>query len=777
MPYFILLLLIVVCPLALGTVDPWAVALMEVGCWLGVLCHLGAAPKPLRCYRVPGLWPLALFLLFLLVQILPLPAALVAAISPATLRVHQFAQEALPAPAWLPLSVAPEATLGELLRFAGYAAFYILAVQLFSSRVLLRRTVLVVVVLGGLVALEALVQKFLGNGRIYWLVEVPEKVRAVGPYVYKNHFAGYVEMVLPLALVLFLHYRPGWGFGKTLRQKAANVLDHPDFNRFLLAGLGVFALVLAMVASLSRGGIISLVLSTLVFVVVLALGGRRAGSVGHGGVFLACLLLAGGLVGWEILDQRFGRMFTPGGELSDGRLDVWRDSLAIIRDYPLFGTGMGTFASIFQSYRTFAGNFFYYNAHNDYIELLTDTGLIGFSLVVWFLLTVIGQAYRAGRQRRDSYARHLTLASLTGVLALLFHSVTDFNFQSGANALYFFLLLALAVSAAHTRSHGQEGSRLGEVALAGGRAPAAILASLLLLLTLAVQAGQWRAGRVLALVEKTALNPETPKEQVRQFADDLARGLTLAPWNAQLSFRLAQASDLLGDVDAARTLFQRAIRLYPAQPTYHLFYAYFLTRQEDMARADSFMRAMVRSAPYDNDLRRTYATWLLRHGDRGKGLDLFTELFTLEPGAAKADIKVLLDFGVTEEDIRAALPERVLPHVAYAAHLAEQGKDDLASAAYLTGLSFVAKEDSPQANFFLPAVSFYQKRHRLHEALSILRQGIDLLPRDVDLLCRAGDLYRQMKLPDLARERYQQALLLAPARQDIRKRLKELEPR
>jgi tetratricopeptide (TPR) repeat protein len=233
--------------------------------------------------------------------------------------------------------------------------------------------------------------------------------------------------------------------------------------------------------------------------------------------------------------------------------------------------------------------------------------------------------------------------------------------------------------------------------------------------------------------------------------------------------------DLLGNVNEAHRLFQQAIRLYPAENNYHMYYAYFLTRQKDLKTADAFMHAMVRCAPYDPARHRRYGQWLLRNQQREKGLALFSQVFALAPQDAKKDIATLRELGLEEDEIRAALPERVQPHLAYAAYLADIGLNDQASAAYLTALSLLDKEVKPQAHYFYPAISFFLKRQQVNIALRVILQGVEALPGDVGMLTLAGDLYRKMNMPLKARESYRQALQLAPGREDLRKRLKELE--
>jgi O-antigen ligase len=112
---------------------------------------------------------------------------------------------------------------------------------------------------------------------------------------------------------------------------------------------------------------------------------------------------------------------------------------------------MGSFTTIYPRYRTIPGDAIADHAHNDYLEFFSDGGIIAFLLGAWFLLVLFYKSYRAFLKRREFYAMYIFVGSIAGIIAILIHSITDFNLHIGANGLYFFFLSGLAVSAAHTR--------------------------------------------------------------------------------------------------------------------------------------------------------------------------------------------------------------------------------------------------------------------------------------------------------------------------------------
>ena len=116
---------------------------------------------------------------------------------------------------------------------------------------------------------------------------------------------------------------------------------------------------------------------------------------------LCIAFIAVSLFGWDTIFSEFDAGFTPGGEIRDARFTVWNDTLVMIRDFPIFGAGFGTYQDLYPSYMTLVTNSMYEHAHNDYLELLTDGGLVGFGLAAWFCVSVMVHGWRMVNRRRD----------------------------------------------------------------------------------------------------------------------------------------------------------------------------------------------------------------------------------------------------------------------------------------------------------------------------------------------------------------------------------------
>jgi O-antigen ligase len=314
-------------------------------------------------------------------------------------------------------------TLAELWLCIAYGVLAFTAVQFTRAQVRLFASTMVI--FGALYSLFAILQGFTSNGKIYWLIK-PHAGSVYGSYVNHNHYAGLMEMLLPLALILALE--------PSLRAE----------KRFLLA-CSTVVMVTSVFLSQSRGGMIAVVVEMLFLGVVWMsqFPPRRSAAV-----FVAFSITTALFLAW-IAPQELGNRIT---DIHDpARLLIHRDSMRMFRAHPFLGSGLGTFATVFPHYRVFYDGFFMDNAHDDYLELLLETGLLGFGVGVWFLVLL----YREGRANirlvRKSCDARISTAALAGCTGLLAHSFLDFNLHIPANAALFYVLCAVASCPAGNR--------------------------------------------------------------------------------------------------------------------------------------------------------------------------------------------------------------------------------------------------------------------------------------------------------------------------------------
>jgi O-antigen ligase len=284
---------------------------------------------------------------------------------------------------------------------------------------------------GAVVASFAVLQGIAPNGKLYWIWPLEQGGSIYGPYVNHNHYAGLMEMLTPFPLVL-----------------AATRFT--DGNR-KLAVAGIAALMAGSIfLSGSRGGMAAFVAQMVVLGVLLVR--KREGSWKQPlmlGAFLAVVIVLLVWMGGNELTQRLISIHSEAREEINGgtRLSIDRDCLRMLIKRPFLGWGLGTFPIVYPAFRSFYTTFFVNQAHNDYLQLLVETGLAGFSIAVWFLVLVFRQAAGKLRNWNETASGALTVAALLGCVGILVHSFLDFNLQIPANAALFYVLCAIAASA------------------------------------------------------------------------------------------------------------------------------------------------------------------------------------------------------------------------------------------------------------------------------------------------------------------------------------------
>ncbi len=443
-------------PVPLGSNRGWSAALLAAGC-LGLgfwLCLRAlwrgsdAAPWP------PGApWTLGLLIasaIYAGVQIVPLPAALVDALSPGAAHAWRTAG----AEGLATLSLDRGATAAAAIRCAGLAALFAAVCASAGSWQRVRRLCAVVVAVGAVEALLGIGAE-LARAR-GWAVAGP--VHGVGgargTFVNPNHFAGFLEVALCLGAGLLLaRGMPGAAAPHSRRELASRLVGFALTGRALLAG-ALALIAVAVLWSGSRGALLALgVALPLVFVFALPprpatpLRARVPGLVAA----LAVLALVAGWAGTGALGEKLQRGGGPGD-----RVALARATLAMAADYPLTGAGAGAFAAVFPAYKGEAlGHATYRHAHNDGLQRLAEGGLIGAALSAAALALALGTALRRARRRRSRTARALTGGALAACVSLLVHGLYDFNLQIPANASAFVLALALALVAASLPRPGE----------------------------------------------------------------------------------------------------------------------------------------------------------------------------------------------------------------------------------------------------------------------------------------------------------------------------------
>ena len=322
-------------------------------------------------------------------------------------------------------------------------------------------------IFGLAMAVFALVQNFTWNGHFYWVGPTPESVVGTdaspfGSFANRNHFAGYMELLVPVPAALVVT--------GGVRGEAR-----------LFFGFAAIMMGVSTVASLSRGGLLSLA-GAIVFIAVLSFVVPRTrsarvkpqGPAGRSHLWTRIGVVAGiataialGTVwiGSRAVTDRLSETFAditgsdPQADFTTHRRWIWRNTVSMIREHPIAGVGMGAYAKAYPAYsQNDAARVFSY-AHNDYLQLLADCGAVGGVIAVWFLISVFSSLRRA-LKARDPFLAGLAIGAGASILALLIHSLVDYNLQIPSTALLFLLLAGIASNLGESSSAGTQTSRV-----------------------------------------------------------------------------------------------------------------------------------------------------------------------------------------------------------------------------------------------------------------------------------------------------------------------------
>jgi O-antigen ligase len=395
-------------PLAFGAVDPWSIFILQAAS--AVLFVIWAVSQ-LRSSRVSIQWspvfsPMITFAGLMCVQLLP------------------------------GISAYPHATFSQLLLYISYGAICFLLVQTLIRSREVRSVATALTIYGTSIALFAVVQNLSAPTKLYWLKTPHFGGWIYGPYVNHNHYAGLLEMLIPVPLV-FAFSR----FGQSR-------------ERWIAASAAAF-MAATIFLSRSRGGMIAFALEITIFIAFVFRERQRRNVA----VLLSTfLLLSIGVIAWTGGREVKARIATLAAQKHsdispDIRLQIDRDILRMSRKRPVLGWGQGTFADVYPRFRSFYTDSLVNAAHNDYMQVLAETGILGFGIMIWFLVSVLRPALRKSHKWASDLNGAVAVAAILGISGILVHSLVDFNMQIPANAALFYSLCTVAAMEPRFKTH------------------------------------------------------------------------------------------------------------------------------------------------------------------------------------------------------------------------------------------------------------------------------------------------------------------------------------
>ena len=449
--------LLVWLPIPLGSNRPWAWSIMELIIALQsiglVYCFRAKIPWQ---YLRPGWWllaALAIFQFFTLLQLVPLPAGLLAWLAPqnAELRaVASLSDEAVKG--FAPLSLDPEQSKISLLKGVSYLLLAVNTLLLVNRPERIRAVLIAIVVSGTF-------QAFYGAMLLLTNVEQSPVFGtdigpvATGSYIYKNHFANYLLLSLMMGLALIVADLKLTG-AETWQARLSGLLE-AALSPKMLVRMCMIIMVIGLVMSRSRMGNSAFFASTVIGgILALLLYKQRPKSLTilMVSILIIDMLIVSSLFGLSKVRERLSSTVL----VDEGRIYIFDWALNMLKDFPIWGSGAGSFYSVFQAYLPQPISAFFDHTHNDYLQFAIESGLPVTLLLGAAVLWVAYRCLRTLRKRSDPLMKGTALGCFMAITAMLIHISVDFNLQAPANAATFVVVLSLALIASKMPKQGYQ---------------------------------------------------------------------------------------------------------------------------------------------------------------------------------------------------------------------------------------------------------------------------------------------------------------------------------
>lgn len=428
--FFLLQLMLVFSTLAFGAVDSWALGLLSICSGLILVFWIADTleNKQLRINNNLILLPVLVFAAIALIQLLPL-------------RGSDLPEAAMALEPVRSLSIDPYQTRFFIIQLFAQLVFFAAALTFINTQSRLRKMVVTIIIFGTVMSFFGTLQQMASTEAIFGLRPTQNSI-PFATFINKHHFAAFMEMTIGIAAALL--------FGSGTKK-----------DKRLLLIVAIVIMGIGLIFTGSRGGMISL-FAVLGFITLAALLQHRADKKAQSypdesAPATRNLAIIGG--GVALIVVLFGSVLLLGGndpllrgvglqnpeEISSGRLHFWQVAWQVIKDYPILGAGFNSFGTAFSHYDTWNGNLRIENAHNEYLQVLAESGIIGFACVAGFIYLLFKQGLQVVLTATDRFRRSVATGALAGCFGILMHSFFDFPLRTPSNALFFLALCALSV--------------------------------------------------------------------------------------------------------------------------------------------------------------------------------------------------------------------------------------------------------------------------------------------------------------------------------------------
>ena len=573
-----LIVLILFSPLIYGSVTIFPLSVIEIIIFLVFFIFLlkSLLKKDSFLIKIPGLG-LVLFILLSLLQLIPLPEPLLSFFSPAALDLYrQFRVGNI---GTLTLSIYPGLTFNLFLEILSFLAVFLVVLNYADSEKKITRLITFIVISGFAYSLYGIAQKLYMDNISF------------STFTNRNHFSAYVQMIIPLAI----------GYSLTRIPKSIKSI-------FIFSAS---VMILALFLSASRAGRVCFCLNIIFFFILLKIKKPMKNALFMIIILFVFLSIFIWFVGYAALTTRLETLLSPFKAYSD-RFYTMVDSFKVVKDFPLFGTGLGTFGEIFQKYKTFNDQTTWSFSHNEPVQLLVEMGILGFLSVLFFLVRYFLKVFSVWRKRNSAFSVYITLGCFVGLISIISHSFFDFVFHVPANAILFFVILAVALRVVYLKEP-QNLLLIPKLDLNLSRPLRISLILVSAILLVFLESLVWRRFQAEAIFEKIQ-DKKIESSGVEAILDyrktlkSIDKAVALNPSNsiylnkkAFILSELASREDLRNDLytlkefkgqkellGLAEDLYKKAINLNPTKADYHLRlgWLYFTLESRDLAEKE-----------------------------------------------------------------------------------------------------------------------------------------------------------------------------------------------
>ncbi len=766
-------------PLAIGARWDWPLAILQLIALVGVLAWVlrMVAEGRLEWRRAAVDLPLVLLIAVVGVQ-------LVLGNRPLALWALAPSPSAADIPARLPTpfvtlgTVSPAHTVSSLLVLLTYASVYVLVVNLIRTREQLERLVATLVSFGGLLAFFSLLDYLTGHAWFLWWRDRPLGGRLAGTFPNPDHFATWLAMAICLGLGWLVARRANGGgrLGPRLRSRE----EREEAIRQYLPFIALVVMALALILTLSRGGVISLFLTFLALLVLLGRLGRIRWSLAVVGALVVVSL---GYATWIGLEPFLARV--RDSEYAS-RWVLARTTFAMLGAFPVLGVGLGAYGDIYSHYQPAVftpGKLDVRMAHNDHLQLLVELGIVGavpVLLMVWRVSKdllgahllgktscPVGGGEEEGARRHDPFNVGIAVGAIGAVLDLLVHSAFDFAAHIPANGVFAAACLGIATVAVHTRftAHGARLLTAVRTYSLGSARVAVVLVTIVSVSLLALVPWILRPPLVMARLNEAtrpaidrptaltwseaALAVDSRDERAREVRARLRLAAALETWNRGvtldgrvLSTWEERRATSLPLTRGAIEDYRIALAVTPVDPYLHesLARAYWALALIDADHASghlsealtSFSRA-IESAPESPFAYRSLAVFAVPQGGKFTEVGLWAARSAVErdPSMLVELVDRFVRLRLSASQWIAAVPDSVLDRLELGALLERRGLPLEAAEAFQKARDIASGQDAVLSTWLLARA--FQRQGRAREAFAELASALTQDPANPEL--------------------------------------------